>query len=518
MLFNSLAFLFLFLPLTLLGYHALLRWQWRTGALVFLALASLAFYSVWHPAHVVLLLASAAMNYGVGLWIAARKTTGSRTTLPLTLGILANLGFLGYYKYANFFVANMTALTGFEIGLKTVILPLAISFYTFQQIAYLVDISRGEATTGRASAGGLLRYLTFVLFFPRMIQGPIVHYREIIPQFAARHLGRFWRADLMIGFTIFAIGLFKKTVIADSAGGFASPVFDVVQAGDPVSFLMGWQAAICYTIQLYFDFSGYSDMAVGLARMFGILLPANFHSPLRAASIVDYWRRWHMTLQQFIVLYMYQPLALPIARFCATRRYGKWASFAISVALPTIVIFMGVGFWHGAAWTFILFGLIHGVYLAVNEFWRALRRKSRRTSPPDAASMVFYHVLTLFCVIMANVLFRAASPADALVVWQAMLAPVTFGSQSSGFAGILTGPLPLIGFATFVIALMPNTQQLMHRYRPVLHWEKWSDTAPPVITLTWRPTVLWTIWTGMVFFFGVIFILGEKSGFIYINF
>lgn len=518
MLFNSLAFVLVFLPLTLLGYHALLRWGWRTGALVYLAVASLAFYSVWNPAHVMLLLASVGMNYAVGLWITARKSRGRSTTLPLALGILANLGLLGYYKYANFFVANLAALTGLEVSLQTVILPLAISFYTFQQIAYLVDINRGEATTGGASAGGLLRYLTFVLFFPRLVQGPIVHYREIIPQFAARHLGRFWRADLMIGFTIFALGLFKKTVIADSAGGFATPVFDAVQAGDPVSFLMGWQAAICYTIQLYFDFSGYSDMAVGLARMFGILLPPNFHSPLRAASIIDYWRRWHITLQQFIVLYMYQPLALPLARFCAARRYGKWTSFAITVALPTIVIFVGVGLWHGAAWTFILFGLIHGIYLAVNEFWRALRRKSRRKTPPDRTSVVFYHVLTLFCVIMANVLFRAASPADALVVWQAMLAPGAFGAMPTGLAGVLISPLPLIGFAAVLIALMPNTQQLMHRYRPVLHWDKWRDTAPPVIALTWRPTLLWTIWTAMVFFFGVIFILGEKSGFIYINF
>lgn len=517
MLFNSIGFIFGFLPLTLAGYYALLLLGRRDWVYIYLCAASLAFYAIGSPRSVILLLLSALANYLFGLWIEQRRTR-SHAFAVLALGVCANLALLGYFKYANFLIDNVNSIAGTQYTLQRALLPLAISFYTFQQIAYLVDIARNEV-----KSDSFVRYLTFVLFFPRLVQGPIVHYREVMPQFLTRNLGRFWRSDLTIGLVLFSVGLFKKTFIADSMAGFAAPVFTAAHAGPGISLLDGWQAAICYTIQLYFDFSGYSDMAIGLGRMFGILLPQNFHSPLRAPSIIDYWRRWHITLQYFIVSYMYQPLVLPLARLCSARRFGKWTTFGFTVALPTIILFIAVGFWHGAAWTFILFGLMHGLYLAINEFWRALRRKARRGNPPGPAARAFYRALTLLCIVVANVMFRAEAPQDAVAIWKGM-----FGLASVDLAGVsataasaaawVGGPIPLVFLSVLIISLMPNTQQLLGNYRPVLDWARWRDVAPPVLSFTWRMSVRWAVWTGVVAFFGVAFALRKQSVFIYFNF
>jgi D-alanyl-lipoteichoic acid acyltransferase DltB (MBOAT superfamily) len=285
---------------------------------------------------------------------------------------------------------------------------------------------------------------------------------------------------------------------------------------------MGWRAAIGYTIQLYFDFSGYSDMAVGLARMFGIRLPVNFHSPLRAASIIEYWRRWHITLQQFIVSYMYQPLVVPLARLSGRAGLDKWGSFSITVALPTVMIFVVIGLWHGAAWTFVLFGLMHGSYLAVNEFWRAFRRKARRTAPPDTGSIIAYHAITLLAVMLANVMFRAESARDAVTIWAAMAQfdqVATLPAVLPGTAAeAISEPFVFFAVVALLIIVMPNTQQLMGRYQPVLAWPRWRKVAPPVLAFVWRPTALWAVWSGVVLFFGMAFILRGQTEFIYFNF
>lgn len=517
MLFSSLEFVFLFLPLTLAGYYLLIRAGLRAWIFVFLVIASLIFYAVWNPPYVILLLASVGGNYLVGSAIHRARKAGRGAGALLLLGVLGNLALLGWFKYANFFLSNVAALTGSEHTLQTIILPLAISFYTFQQIAYLADVSRGEV-----APGGIARYATFVIFFPQLIAGPIVHYREMMPQFFGRNLGRFATANVTVGLVIFAIGLFKKTVIADSAAGWSSPVFDAVAAGGAPSLLEAWKAAICYTIQLYFDFSGYSDMALGLARMFGIKLSPNFHSPLRAPSIIEYWRRWHMTLQQFIVSYMYQPIAVPITRWTAERGWGKWPSFAAATAAPTVILFVAIGLWHGAAWTFVVFGLMHGVYLAVNEYWRAIRRRSRRKAPPGRWDKAAYHTLTLLCVVFANVMFRAESVPDAVTVWAGMI-------DLSGLAALpailpltaaeaIAEPFVFVLAAVALVAVFPNTQQIMGRYSPVLGWEKWRDVAPALIRLRWRPTPVWMLWTGLVLFLAVAFISRGTTEFIYFNF
>lgn len=514
MLFNSLQFLLFFLPLSLLGYHALIALKQPHLAPIFLILASLGFYAAWNPVHVPVLLASVLVNHRLAHAIAALKARGSPSASRLTtLGIVANVAVLGYYKYANFFLE----ITGTGLTLDKVVLPLAISFYTIQQVAFLIDVSRGDVPPQK-----LLPYATFVLFFPRLIAGPIVRYREVMPQFKVRRPGRFLSANLTIGLVFFAIGLFKKTVIAVTAADFATPIFAAASTGQAIPFTDAWTAVICYTLQLYFDFSGYSDMAIGIARMFGIILPMNFHSPLKAASIIDYWRRWHMTLQRFIGSYVHQPIVLPLARFAANRGLGKWQTFAVATVVPTIISFILVGFWHGAAWTFILFGLMHGLYLSLNEFWRQLRRKARRKSPPGRLAITGYHLLTLTAVMVANVIFRAPDLPAASAVWTGMASlhqfPTLFAVGPQSIATLFTSPAAIIMLGTALVMLFPNTQQLLTRYRPVLEWPAWVRTAPPAIPLTWRPTAPWAIAIGLILLLGTVFILRGQSEFIYFNF
>lgn len=517
MLFNSLSFLFVFLPLTLAAYYLLIRLGLQRWIFVFITLVSVIFYALGSLHFLPLLLISILGNYLVGMAIFAARKAGRPTGIWVGLGVLGNVAVLGWYKYAEFVVTNVNTMTGANFTLGDIFLPLAISFYTFQQISYLVDASRGEA-----ESGGIWRYATFVIFFPKLITGPIVRYRTNTPQFLDRHIGFAARANLTIGLVIFAIGLFKKTVIADSAALHASPVFDAAAAGEPIGLLAGWTAAVMYTFQLYFDFSGYCDMAIGIARMFGIKLPPNFHSPLKAASIIDYWRRWHMTLQQFIVSYMFQPVAVPLTRWAAGRGLGKWPVFAVTIALPTVVVFVVIGFWHGAAWTFGVFGLMHGIYLAVNELWRALKRKARKKVKPGLGDMIFYHMLTLFCVAAANVMFRAEAVGDALAIWAGMLRLSDLGQLPQILpatpAELLTEPLVFALACAALVALFPNTQQIMGRYSPVLDWDRWKGVAQPVIRLTWRPTLPWAIYTSIVLFLGMAFMNRGQTAFIYFNF
>jgi D-alanyl-lipoteichoic acid acyltransferase DltB (MBOAT superfamily) len=517
MLFNSLEYLFLFLPLAVAGYWILVRWRKQQLTYLFLIAASLVFYG-WHaPQNIPLLLASVGFNYLVARGIERRRGAGLATGALVALGITVNVAALAWFKYANFFVetVNLTGATAWS--LDRIALPLAISFYTLQQIAFLVDTSRGEARTE-----GLIRYATFVLFFPRLLAGPIVRHREVMPQFASGRAFRFASANIVVGSVLFAIGLFKRTVIADSAGAFATPVYDAAKAGAEIGFADGWLAAICYTLQLYFDFSGYSDMAIGCARMFGIVIPMNFFSPLKAGSIIEYWRRWHMTLQRFILTYIYQPLVLPLARVSAAQGLGKWPNFWVAVAVPTILAFLISGLWHGAAFTFILWGLIHGVYVVVNEAWRTWRRKDRRKNPPGPWDIAGYRVLTLFAIVFANVMFRAETVGSATAIWAGMVRLKDIGSLAAWLpatpAGLLAGPIPVMVAGIALLALFPNSQQLLRRYRPVFDFADWRDAARPIIPLAWRPTLAWALGTGLILAAGLAFMLRGQTQFIYFNF
>ncbi len=521
MLFNSFVFLFGFLPLALVLFYAAGRFS-RTAAAVVLSLASLGFYAWWRPQDLWLLLFAIAFNYVVGGIIQrARANDRPRAVKAwLAFGLIVDLGLLGWFKYANFVVDNVNAVAGTDYTLDRIILPLAISFFTFQKIAYLVDSARGIVR-----GTGIVEFSLFASFFPQLLAGPIVHYSEIIPQLRAPAFTRLLTRNLVIGLAIFAIGLFKKTVIADTLSAYSVPLFTDVPS-QHYDFALGWTAAITYMLRLYMDFSGYSDMAIGAARMFGVKLPLNFHSPLRAPSIIDYWRRWHMSLQRFLLAYVYEPIALPMNRWVAARGLSGWSAFAAGVAVPTFLTFVISGIWHGAGWTFVAFGVMHAVYVLINEIWRERRKRINRVRrkaklPPRVIGrweIAGYHLLTLFALGFTNVMFYAQSIGDAWIISKGML------GLSGGIASVtehdaLPPELAAMLVATaLVVALFPNAQQIMAKFRPAVNAAEWSGVNHPLLTWRWRPTLPGVAFTGLALFFGIMFIQRGQAVFLYFNF
>src|SRR5262245_41497677 len=403
MLFNSHAFIFLFLPAALLGFFALGAVN-RKLAAAWLVACSLFFYGWWNPAFVALLGASLLFNYIVGLSIVrARAAEPARAKRVLALAIAADLAVLGYFKYANFFLDNVNALLGTEASLGAIILPLGISFFTFTQIAFLVD-----AWQGKAEEYSLTHYALFVTYFPHLIAGPILHHREMMRQFQCLETYRPHYDKLAAGLTIFVIGLFKKVIIADGVASYVAPVFEAPAAGVTLTFLEAWCGALAYTFQLYFDFSGYSDMAVGLSLLFGIRLPINFHSPYKAVNIIEFWRRWHMTLSRFLRDYLYYPLG--------GNRRGPGRRYVNLMA----TMLLG-GLWHGAGWTFVVWGVLHGFYLVVNHAWRALRaRLGHDLKRSSRWGRALGCLVTFVAVVVGWVVFRADSLDTASSLLRAM--------------------------------------------------------------------------------------------------
>src|SRR6195952_4363496 len=345
MLFNSYAFIFLFLPVVLAGYFAFGRGS-QLAPVVWLALASLAFYSLGNCQYVPLLMTSIAFNYGVGYLLITRDLRPKTRFAVLAAGVAGDLLVLGIFKYAGFLAANFNALFSTH-AVVHILLPVGISFYTFTQIAFLVDAYRGQV-----ARYALPHYALFVTYFPHLIAGPILHHRDMIPQFERAEAKRPDPHLILCGLIIFAIGLFKKTCLADGIQPLVGPVFG---PGSP-TFDQAWIGALAYTFQLYFDFSGYSDMAIGISLMFGIFLPLNFNSPYKATSIIDFCRRWHMTLSQFLRDYLYISLG--------GNRRGRILRYVNLM----ITMLLG-GLWHGAAWTFVVWGALHGAYLCINHAW-----------------------------------------------------------------------------------------------------------------------------------------------------
>ncbi|MDB5520021.1 MAG: hypothetical protein JWQ17_6779 [Tardiphaga sp.] len=475
MLFNSYQFIFLFLPVALIGYFALGRLG-QVAPVVWLALASLAFYSASHWPFVLLLLASIAFNYGIGWLLIARKLPAARRFTVLSIGVAGDLLALGYFKYAGFLVANFDAVfsTGFSVN---ILLPVGISFYTFTQIAFLVDAYRGNV-----ARYALPHYALFVTYFPHLIAGPILHHKDMIPQFERAETKRPDPHLILCGLIIFAIGLFKKTCLADAIQPLVGPAFG---ANTP-SFDQAWIGALAYTFQLYFDFSGYSDMAIGISLMFGIFLPLNFNSPYKATSIIDFWRRWHMTLSQFLRDYLYIPLG--------GNRHGpvlRYVNLMITMLLG--------GLWHGAAWTFVAWGALHGAYLCINHAWN--RFGPRLVSPAASVAGV---ALTFLCVVVAWVFFRADSLSSALYVLSRMADPtlLVFGRSEVINIGLIIGYAAIAWFA-------PNTQAIMgydHENRTV---------GKALGTWLHRPIFLYA--SAAVLAFGILGIQ-QHSEFIYFRF
>ena len=396
MLFNSFEFLFLFLPATWGVWRVLCRMHAARASLQLLLAASLFFYAWWNPPYLLLLAASICVNYVFGCLLS--RTSGGnardghgRTSL-LLLGIFLNLALIGYYKYAGFFLESAGSLFGFPVSAREVFLPLGISFFTFQQIAWLVDSWRRTVV-----ANDISQYALFVSFFPQLIAGPIVRAQDIVPQFGLNRTFCFSWNNTCLGLALLSLGLFKKVILADTFSPLVAAVFD--DANVP-TLIEAWGAALAYTFQIYFDFSGYSDMALGLGRLFNIVLPENFNSPYKACSIIDFWRRWHMTLSAFLRDYLYIPLGG--SRRGRIRRYVNLM----------ITMLLG-GLWHGAGWTFVLWGGLHGLYLTVNHLWRDAHL--------PALPRLFGWALTFLSVVTGWVFFRAASLSRAMEILSGML-------------------------------------------------------------------------------------------------
>jgi len=469
LLFNSYEFIFFFLPFVLV-FHGLAKKYLGFRASVFvLVLGSFFFYAWWSPPYLLLLAFSIGVNFGLGRLLSGSTRQEGKKKFLLMVGIGFNLALLGYFKYTGFMLDQISMLFAADWLKLDVLLPIGISFYTFQQIAFLVD-SYHEKTDY-----DFLSYCLFVSFFPQLIAGPIVHHKQMMPQFSIERDSTSWLEGIGLGIFFFVPGLFKKVVIADSLSSFVGPVFAHADAGGMVTFVEAWLATFAYSMQLYFDFSGYSDMAIGLAYLFGIQLPLNFNSPYKSRSIVEFWRRWHMTLSQFLRDYLYIPLG--------GNRYGsfnRYRNLMITMALG--------GIWHGAGWGFLIWGLMHGSYLVVNHLWTKM--SDQKSGVKNLIPGYLALPLTFLAVIVAWVPFRAVTMDGALGLWSSMLGMNAIGlpntilgylnvtfDEGSFMATLFTGRdiielqdwvfrgIPLVAMSTFIALCSPNTYELSERFK-----------------------------------------------------
>ncbi|MEM9439386.1 MAG: MBOAT family protein, partial [Pseudomonadota bacterium] len=447
---------------------------------------------------------SITFNYIVGLIIASKK----QKTAWLTFGIIINLLLLAIFKYTDFVIISISKLPSFDLEPIGIILPLAISFFTFQQIAYLVDVARGQV-----NSHGFRDYVLFVSFFPQLIAGPIVHHREMMPQFSKDHQPSETTLNVTVGLTLFAFGLFKKIVLADQFGVYADQLFEAVSVGYQPSAAEAWSGSLAYGLQIYFDFSGYSDMAIGIARIFGIRLPMNFFSPYKAKSISDFWRRWHITLSRFLRDYLYIPLGGN--QRGTPRRY-----------LNLIITMLLGGLWHGAGWTFVIWGGLHGLYLIINHGWIALTARGQVLAPLNIVGRLIGPGLTFLAVLVAWVFFRADSLADAWLVLSAMAGAHEQLLKEYSLSMFKDAEMLIwlaVGLA--IVWFMPNSLQIMRRYRPAIGssavisargsslGSRWRDGP----SITWRPTAGWAVLSGLIAGAAVLGI-SKVSPFLYFQF
>lgn len=423
MLFNSYAFIFLYLPIVLIGYFLLAKKNHAHGIL-WLTLASVFFYAYWSYAYVFLLLTSVVFNFLIGTLIGdfSRKNK-KQSLLLLQIATAANLLLLGYYKYSNFFIDALKEFMGIKIDGLEFLLPLGISFFTFTQIAYLVDVYRGIAREHN-----FIKYLLFVTYFPHLIAGPVLHHKQMMPQFSNTILRYVSWENISNGLIIFAIGLSKKIFLADALSPYADAMFDASSRGIQLTTYESWAGALAYTFQLYYDFSGYSQMAIGISLMFNIQLPINFNQPYRATSIIDFWRRWHISLSQFLRDYLYIPLG--------GNRNGPLMRY-----LNLLVTMLLGGFWHGAGWNYILWGGVHGIYLIINHLWRSTYILNKFSKLTNKFWIVFSWILTFLSVAVAWVIFRAESLSSAQNILISMFG---IDSRSISFKEVIDGNFLLV--------------------------------------------------------------------------
>jgi alginate O-acetyltransferase complex protein AlgI len=471
MLFTSHTFIFGFVPVALLTCFLAARLLGRAAAILSVIALSLVFYCLTTRAQPAILLVSLLANYLIILaWFATGNLRLKRSLIGAS--VAGNLAALAYYKYAGFLAAQSNTVFDTQLPVLTIALPLAISFFTFQQIAYALDVHAGRVKEHR-----FLDYTFCVTFFPHLIAGPIVNYRELIPQLKNKTIFGFRQLDIVVGLSVFAIGLVKKTLLADTFAGFVDPGFSAAERGAELSAAVAWKSVIAYTFQIYFDFSGYSDMAIGLARLFGVHLPVNFASPYKATSIVDFWRRWHITLSRFLRDYLY--VSLGGNRRGRVRRY-----------INLMVTMLLGGLWHGANWTFVLWGAMHGLLLILNHAWRWLAERLELPFLRSRAWVACATALTFLCVVLTWVPFRAESIAGTGRMFSAM-----FGlSAVPAMNGLAMADLPfaLLTLAGLVIVFaLPNTQEFFARYRVAIRPEGRDLFAPSPVH--WRASTVWLV-------------------------
>jgi alginate O-acetyltransferase complex protein AlgI len=531
MLFNSNVFLFAFLPVAIAGYYLLAHRGGVFAAKVWLCLASFVFYGWWNPAFLLLLIGSVAFNYSLSLLLKGDDGgSGGRQSFVLGFGVVANLLLLAYYKYLFPMMSFLHRLGWLHVDFGSVVLPIGISFFTFTQIGYLVDCREGQLRER-----GLLNYLLFVTFFPHLIAGPILHHREIMPQFADEATYRFKTENLASGFTLFALGLFKKVIFADTIAPWAEIGFSQLHG---IGMLHAWSVALAYSMQLYFDFSGYSDMAVALGIMFGVKLPLNFNSPYKSSSVIEFWQRWHMTLTRYLTLLLYNPISLWVARSRQKRGLssGRQAAstlggFTTMIVFPTFTTMLLAGIWHGAGLQFIIYGILYGVFLSVNHAWRLVfppkSERVRQAAPAGPWSMLWPVVVTYLAVLVAQIFFRADSVGDAVELLCGMIGvhgsgmPLPIPLNNVRYLGAaqhwlldhrllvvaprdaynsMTRPLVtnlLLGLGLCAITFgLPNVYQIMGTWSPALtkvrpsSWTRWR----------WQPTLPWALAAGVLMF------------------
>jgi alginate O-acetyltransferase complex protein AlgI len=513
MLFNSSLFVLAFLPATLVAFF-LVGQRSPNGAAALLGVASLIFYGAWHYEYVPLLLASICVNFLLSQVIGDSRRRPSTRRNMFVLAIAANLALLGYFKYANFFLTSYSSLTDTHHSAWNIVLPLGISFYTFTQIAFLADTYKNQV-----KERNFAHYLLFVTYFPHLIAGPILHHSEMMPQFRKKAIYRPDWENLAVGTCVFIFGLAKKTLLADQIAPMAQAVFRAADFGERIEFLRAWGGALAYAMQIYFDFSGYCDMAIGISILFGVRLPLNFNSPYKAVNIIDFWRRWHMTLSRFLRDYLYIPLGG--SRRSRPRRY-----------LNLMITMVLGGLWHGAAWTYVAWGGLHGLYLVANHAWHFLLESAglKSSRKPGPLAHVLSVAATFAAVVVAWVLFRASSFGSAVRILEGMAGlhgidlPAKAGMAKSlaarfGMAPVSQTPdiskTAILGLMVLLAIcwLAPNAYQIMGRRNPSL------NGVEATARLTWRPSLAWAIGLGIlgaVAFTGIL--SGPPSEFLYFQF
>ena len=544
MLFNSYVFILGFLPVSVFGYYLLSHLLGANASKIWLAASSFVFYGWWNPRFVILLVVSIAFNYLISWWIFASENYELRQKILLVFGIAANLAALAYYKYVFAIFTFFHSVGVLPSGIDRIVLPIGISFFSFTQIGYLVDCQEGLV-----EERGLVNYILFVTFFPHLIAGPILHHREIMPQFADKATYRLDEGKLTVGLTLFVFGLVKKVLFADTIAPWAEAGFSHVGQLDAIG---AWSTILAYSMQLYFDFSGYSDMAVGLGSMFGVRLPINFNSPYKSSSIIMFWQRWHMTLTRYLTLLIYNPISLWITRYRMARgrpsgrkAVETFGGFSSLVLFPTFVTMLLAGIWHGAGFQFVVFGLLHASYLSINHAWRTFGPKQTKASPPSWLTQAWPVGLTYLAVLLAQVFFRAESVHDAVTLLggafggHAANLPLPIMADSKlGHGGFIRDFMinhglvylakaeayravtqPLMYNIALVLALAliawctPNTYQILGDYSPGLQ----KVSAMKSKLLSWKPNLAWALIVGTGLFLAMTR-LSHPGRFLYFQF